>query len=96
MNNQNRKAGHRKRREAPVSSLSVATDVASRIAAARTLEHICDSLLDEAVALAGATCAEVLLRDPETRQLPAWPIAAPSLGAAPSWTASVWAPGSFS
>jgi len=69
MNNQNRKAGHRKRGEAFASSLSVATDVASRIAAARTLEHICDSLLDEAVALAGATCAEVVLRDPETRQL---------------------------
>ena len=69
MNNQNKKAGRRKRQEAPVSSLSVATDVASRIAAARTLEHICDFLLDEAVALAGATCAEVLYRDPKTRQL---------------------------
>ena len=69
MNNQNRKAGRRKRQEASASSLSVASDVASRIAAARTLEHICDCLLDEAVALAGATCAEVLLRDPETRQL---------------------------
>jgi signal transduction histidine kinase len=69
MNNQNRKSGRRKRQEGPPSSLSVASDVASRIAAASTLEHICDCLLDEAVALAGATCAEVLLRDPETRQL---------------------------
>jgi len=69
MNNQNRKPGRHKRQEAPASSLSVASDVASRIAAASTLEHICDCLLDEAVALAGATCAEVLLRDPETRQL---------------------------
>ena len=69
MNNQNINAGRRKRQEAPASSLSVASDVATRIAAASTLEHICDCLLDEAVALAGATCAEVLLRDPETRQL---------------------------
>lgn len=69
MNNQDSKAGRRKNTEASASSLSVASDVASRIAAASTLEHICDSLLDEAVALAGATCAEVLLRDPETRQL---------------------------
>jgi len=69
MNNQDSKAGRRKSQEAPASSLTVASDVASRIAAASTLEHICDSLLDEAVALAGATCAEVLLRDPETRQL---------------------------
>ena len=69
MDNQDSRTGRRKRQEAPASSLSVASDVASRIAAASTLEHICDSLLDEAVALAGATCAEVLLRDPETRQL---------------------------
>lgn len=69
MNNQNRKPGRRRRQEAPSSSLSVASDVASRIAAASTLEHICDCLLDEAVTLASATCAEVLLRDPETRQL---------------------------
>jgi signal transduction histidine kinase len=69
MDNQDSRAGRRKRQEAPASSLSVASDVASRIAAASTLEHICDNLLDEAVALAGATCAEVLLRDPETRQL---------------------------
>jgi signal transduction histidine kinase len=69
MNRQDRKPGRRKRQETPASSLSVASDVASRIAAASTLEHICDCLLDEAVALAGATCAEVLLRDPETRQL---------------------------
>ena len=69
MNNQDTGARRRRSQEAPASSLSVASDVASRIAAASTLEHICDSLLDEAVALAGATCAEVLLRDPETRQL---------------------------
>ena len=69
MNNQHRKPGRRERQEAPASSLSVASDVASRIAAASTLERISDCLLDEAVALAGATCAEVLLRDPETRQL---------------------------
>jgi signal transduction histidine kinase len=69
MNDQKRKAARRKPREALASSLSVASDVASRIATASTLEDICDCLLDEAVPLAGATCAEVLLRDPETRQL---------------------------
>lgn len=68
MINEKRSAGRHKPQEA-TTSLSVASDVASRIAAASTLEHICDCLLDEAVALAGATCAEVLLRDPETRQL---------------------------
>ena len=69
MNNQSRKAGRRKPREASSASLSVASDVASRIAAASTVEEISDSLLDEAMTLAGATCAEVLLRDPESRQL---------------------------
>jgi signal transduction histidine kinase len=69
MSSQKRNAGRHKRQEATASSLSVASDVASRIAAASTLEHISDCLLDEAVALAGATCAEVLLRDPETREL---------------------------
>lgn len=69
MKNQSRKAGRRRQEETLPSSLSVASHVASRIAAASTLEDICDCLLDEAMALAGATCAEVLLRDPETRQL---------------------------
>ncbi len=69
MSTQNRKAGRRRQQEAPASSLNMASDVASRMAAASTLEEICDCLLDEAVALAGATCAEILLRDPETRRL---------------------------
>ena len=69
MKNQSERAGRRRQQEVPSSSLSVASDVASRIGTASTLEDICDCLLDEAMALAGATCAEVLLRDPQTRQL---------------------------
>jgi signal transduction histidine kinase len=47
----------------------VAGSLASRISDASTLEEICDCVLDEAAALAEATCAEILVRDNETREL---------------------------
>lgn len=46
-----------------------ASSLAARIGSASTLEEICDCVLDEAAALAGATCAEILVRDNETREL---------------------------
>jgi len=49
--------------------VGVASSVASKISSASSLEDICGCVLDEAVALTRATCAEILLRDNETRQL---------------------------
>ncbi|MDP2948675.1 MAG: hypothetical protein Q8P22_03975, partial [Chloroflexota bacterium] len=64
-----KKARRRQNVETSATPLNVISSVAARIGSASTLEDICGCVLDEAVALVGATCAEMLLRDNETRQL---------------------------
>ena len=55
--------------EMSATAWSAASSLASRISEASTLEEVCDCVLDEAAALAEATCAEILVRDNETREL---------------------------
>lgn len=55
--------------ESSATPWRVVNSLASRISGASTLEEICDCVLDEAATLAGATCAEILIRDNETREL---------------------------
>ena len=64
-----KKAGRRQNGEMSAALLDVASSVASKISGASSLEEICGCVLGEAVALTRATCAEILLRDNETRQL---------------------------
>ncbi len=64
-----KKVGRRENAEMSAALLGVASSVASKISSASSLEDICGCVLDEAVALTRATCAEILLRDNETRQL---------------------------
>lgn len=64
-----KKAARRKHAEVPAPLLGVASSVASKISSASTLEDICGCVLDEAAALAKATCGEIILRDNETREL---------------------------
>jgi len=64
-----KKVGRRENAAMSAALLGVASSVASKISSASSLEDICGCVLDEAVALVKATCAEILLRDNETRQL---------------------------
>ena len=64
-----KKASRREDADMPPALLAVASSVAAKIGSASSLEDICGCVLDEAVSLTKATCAELLLRDNETRQL---------------------------